>query len=370
MAIVISGVNNNDKITASDGTIDLLSGVNLTGILTAPSFSATGNISAASINVGSNIQLGNAGVATATTFVGNLTGNVNNTGNNYEFENDTTAGISSVVFTGISSVNGDFIKSDFDINQNQLPRGGLIVSLGSTPGLGYAPLIGAEVKPKINAEGSLTSLVGIGTSIGSLAKVPANSRIGIQTAVYDHIAGIITVTTTGVHGFSLETPSMVQLKDLEFSCPTKTVGSPSAATYTPANGNLVLTINNHGLVDGDAIKIKKESLKLSCNHGGATGAAAQKDYPRATDPAYDKYLTVSNATTNTFQVNVLLGTTPTNTSPHVFVQSNVADAIQTLNYLGVTTSIFSDHERPLHLVGIISVCHLIQYLCELNWTQL
>jgi len=81
MAIVISGVNNNDKITASDGTIDLLSGVNLTGILTAPSFSATGNISAASINVGSNIQLGNAGVATATTFVGNLTGNVNNTGN-------------------------------------------------------------------------------------------------------------------------------------------------------------------------------------------------------------------------------------------------------------------------------------------------
>jgi len=143
---------------------------------------------------------------------------VNNTGNNYEFENDTTAGISSVVFTGISSVNGDYIKSDFDINQNQLPRGGLIVSLGSTPGLGYAPLIGAEVKPKINAEGSLTSLVGIGTSIGALAKVPANSRIGIQTAVYDHIAGIITVTTTGVHGFSLETPSMVKLRDLEFTC--------------------------------------------------------------------------------------------------------------------------------------------------------
>ena len=36
MAIVISGVNNNDKITASDGTIDLLSGVNYAGIITAP----------------------------------------------------------------------------------------------------------------------------------------------------------------------------------------------------------------------------------------------------------------------------------------------------------------------------------------------
>ena len=72
MAIVISGVNNNDKITASDGTIDLLSGVSYASTITAPAITATGNITAASINVGNNIQLGNAGVATATTFIGNL----------------------------------------------------------------------------------------------------------------------------------------------------------------------------------------------------------------------------------------------------------------------------------------------------------
>ena len=81
MAIVISGVNNNDKITASDGTIDLLSGVNYIGIVTAPSITASNNITAGNLNIGSNIQLGNAGVATATTFVGNLTGNVNATSN-------------------------------------------------------------------------------------------------------------------------------------------------------------------------------------------------------------------------------------------------------------------------------------------------
>lgn len=81
MAIVISGVNNNDKITASDGTIDLLSGVNYVGIITAPNITASNNLTAANINVGSGIQLGNAGVATATTFVGNLTGNVNATSN-------------------------------------------------------------------------------------------------------------------------------------------------------------------------------------------------------------------------------------------------------------------------------------------------
>ena len=77
MAIVISGINNNDKITDADGTIDLLSGVSYASTITAPAFSATGNITAASINVDNNIQLGNAGVVTATTFVGNLNGNVN-----------------------------------------------------------------------------------------------------------------------------------------------------------------------------------------------------------------------------------------------------------------------------------------------------
>ena len=81
MAIVISVVNNNDKITASDGTIDLLSGVNYAEIITAPGFSASNNITAASINVGSNIQIGNAGIVTATTFLGKLTGNVNATSN-------------------------------------------------------------------------------------------------------------------------------------------------------------------------------------------------------------------------------------------------------------------------------------------------
>ena len=68
MAITISGVNNNDQIVATDGTIDALSGFNVVGVLTASSF-----------DVGSNIKLGNAGIITATTFVGNVTGNVNST---------------------------------------------------------------------------------------------------------------------------------------------------------------------------------------------------------------------------------------------------------------------------------------------------
>ena len=74
MAITISGQNNNDKIVASDGVLDMLSGFNVVGVMTASSF-----------DVGSNIKLGNAGIITATTVVGNvtgnLTGNINHTSN-------------------------------------------------------------------------------------------------------------------------------------------------------------------------------------------------------------------------------------------------------------------------------------------------
>lgn len=84
----------------------------------------------------------------------------NNPNNNYTFSE--VSGITSVVFSGITSSNGSIIKSVYDINQNQLPRGGVIVSLGTTTGIGYAPLVGAAV----------TAVVGAGGSIKSIGKGP------------------------------------------------------------------------------------------------------------------------------------------------------------------------------------------------------
>ena len=280
---------------------------------------------------------------------------VNNAGNNYEFEQDTNVGVSSVVFTGISSENGQMMQSEFDINQNQLPRGGLIVSMGSTPGLGYAPLVGAKVRLDIEnntnlfAAGSITNVVGVGTS--------ARYNLGIQTAAYDNTTGIITVTTNKVHGFGLGSPNTVKLKGLEFKCPTYAVGTPTTGTaYNPATGLLTIKIVGHKLTTGDSIKIDKEGLTFSCTYGsGGNGS-----YPRSTDPAYDKYLTVTVVDADTFTVNVLLGISPTNTDTHTFV-SALTDCIRSLNYVGVTTSLFQDErpdakdkEKPLQLVGIVS----------------
>jgi hypothetical protein len=85
----------------------------------------------------------------------------NNSNNNFRIIEN--AGISSIVFSGIRSDIGNQIYiSQSDVNMNQLPRGGLIVSLGSTPGLGYAPLVGSSVTAIVSS-GTITS-IGIGTT--------------------------------------------------------------------------------------------------------------------------------------------------------------------------------------------------------------
>ena len=159
-------------------------------------------------NTSAGIEVGNGVVFINGVYQRPFTASATN--NNYRILADTTAGISSIRFTGITSENGTFIVAADDINQNQIPRGGLIVSLGSTPGLGYAPLVGANVKPFTDASGGITSIVGIATSSGV--------SLGIQTAEYNNISGIITVTTNDVHGFGLNRPNTVKLKNLEFSC--------------------------------------------------------------------------------------------------------------------------------------------------------
>ena len=155
------------------------------------------------IDIGNGILFLNGVFQTPTT--------TNNLGNNYKFENSSALGISSVVFSGITSENGSYIQSDFDINQNQLPRGGLIVSLGSTPGLGYAPLYGAKVKADLatvaNVTGIITDIVGVNTY---------RKPVGITTADYDNITGVIEIETSSNH--YLKGGERVQLVGLHFTC--------------------------------------------------------------------------------------------------------------------------------------------------------
>ena len=181
-------------------------GIGQTYTMTVEGINTTG------VSVGNGILFINGVFQTPTT--------LNNAGNNYEFDN-SNPGISSVVFTGISSVDGSYIKSDFDVNQNQLPRGGIIVSLGSTPGLGYAPLVGAKVRAELDGSGSITSITGISHT------GPSQS---ITTANYNNQTGIIEITTISDHNFN--GGDRVKLVGLGFTC-TSGVGIVS---FFPSTG--------------------------------------------------------------------------------------------------------------------------------------
>ena len=122
----------------------------------------------------------------------------NNLSNNFKIIENIPVGISSIVFSGITSDNGSVVISPYDINQNQLPRGGMIVSLGSTLGLGYAPLVGASVTAVIGAGGSITS-IGIGSTgtWGSGYRIPVS--IAVTQSGHSGLAASITASV-GVGG--------------------------------------------------------------------------------------------------------------------------------------------------------------------------
>ena len=84
-----------------------------------------------------------------------------------------------------------------------------------------------------------------------------------------------------------------------------TVHSPTSAAYDPNTGIVTLTLANHGFAEGDKVRLADNALTMSCNFGGATGGAAQKTYPRSTDPISGKFIPITNVTANTFDIQCL-----------------------------------------------------------------
>ena len=123
----------------------------------------------------------------------------NNPENNFRIiEQTSPTGISSIIFSGIRTdvINpNSILVSESDINQNQIPRGGLIVSLGSTGGLGYAPLAGAAVTAVVGAGGSIVS-VGLGISDNNGSGYNGIVSIGISVHEDNHIGDVAVITAS------------------------------------------------------------------------------------------------------------------------------------------------------------------------------
>ena len=121
------------------------------------------------------------------------------------------------------------------------------------------------------------------------AATNAVHKIGIgytnpSSATYNPLTGDLALTLGSGHGLAEATSHTI-----------------STATYAPTTGVLTLTINSHGFSNGDRVKIDDNSLTFTCNKDSH---ATQHTYPRVTDPISNKWVTIANKTTNTFEVNV------------------------------------------------------------------
>jgi hypothetical protein len=93
-----------------------------------------------------------------------------------EYSLKEVSGITSISFSGIGSA-----FSTYDINVRNAPRGGLIISVGSTSGFGYQPLVSAGGTAIVSVAGTI-SAISIGNSgSGYRAGIQTNVRVGVTT---------------------------------------------------------------------------------------------------------------------------------------------------------------------------------------------
>lgn len=93
--------------------------------------------------------------------------------------------------------------------------------------------------------------------------------------------------------------------------------TPTAATYTASNGNLVLTIPGHELSSSDKIAIATDSLTFTC---AQDNNQTQHTYPRSTDPIAGIVLSIASISGDNVTINV--GASPSGQQyDHTFVSS-------------------------------------------------
>ena len=251
-------------------------------------------------------------------------------------------GITSISFTGTAS-------STSDANVTSLPLGGVILSVGSTEGFGYQPLVAAGGTAIVSAAGTISS-VAIGnsgsgyrsgiqtvnvsiqqeslegasiTKIGTATITDGHiTSVGINTdhvfyapknisnVVYDNITGITTITTLANHG--LQRNDEVKLSGIAFTCNYSgaTAVNVTNAIYDNVSGIMtVTTASAHGLsTTGQRSDVVLTGLAFTC---GLDNGSSTHVYPRTTDPAYcgTPVTAVNNATE--FEVNAGVSTVPT-----------------------------------------------------------
>jgi hypothetical protein len=132
-----------------------------------------------------------------------------------------------------------------------LPRGGLIVSLGSTPGLGYAPLVGASVTAIVGAGGTIVS-IGIGTTgswgfgyrLPVIISISETGHIGTAATITANVGAGGTLSFNVVNAGTAYTNPTITISPPNYSnLPITGVSRLSIGSTTDAGVGLLLNVD-------------------------------------------------------------------------------------------------------------------------------
>ena len=253
------------------------------------------------------------------------------------------AGITSISFVGAA------VSNSADVRTSTVPVGGVIVSVASSEGFGYQPLVAAGGTAKVSVAGTIqsisignsgsgyragiqtvnvairtssvsrTNIVSIGTAVisnGNITSVSISTdRVfyaprDVSNVLYDNSSGLTTVTTSTNHGLSHN--DQITLSGIAFTCNYSGSGpvNVSNAVYNNVTGIMTVTTSApHNLsTTGQKSDVILTGLAFTC---GLDSGSSTHVYPRTTDPAYcgSKVTAVNSATE--FVINVGVSTVPT-----------------------------------------------------------
>ena len=222
----------------------------------------------------------------------------------------TTGDFTLTEFAGVTSITylGDSVSSEDDPNKASIPRGGTIISVGSTPGFGLQPLISAGASCFVSSAGTITSVAignpGSGYRVGvqTVQVGIITTNIGFSTVVNIGTAtvqnGEVVAINTSFFGSDLEenNPPLVVIDSplpyssipLVYADGTTGVGTGAKVDVLVGQGSSVI---NFEIVSGGFGYKESEELRLSI--GGTTGIQTTSSY----DPFI---LTVSDVYRDTF----------------------------------------------------------------------
>ena len=257
-----------------------------------------------------------------------------------------SSGISTLTFNGASPQT----PLGPDVGISSFPKGGVIVSVGSTEGFGYQPLVSAGGSAIVSSAGTITSvsignsgsgyrsgiqtsvnvairtnstadsnIVSIGTasiSGGHITGVAVtNSQVfyaprDISNVLYNNLTGLTTVTTSTAHGLSGNEEIIVS--GIAFTCNYSGSGpvNVSNAVYDNISGIMTVTTSSpHNLsTTGQKSDVLLTGLGFTC---GLDGGASTHTYPRTTDPIYCGAKVTAVTSSTIFVINAGVSTVPT-----------------------------------------------------------